>query len=262
MRSVLIYRRGGLGDTLLVFPLLEIFNKKGYRVVAVGNTDYYRLAEEVGWADLVLSELPPWDGERVIISYEGNVKPFPEKRIWIVQHYLESLGLKEDFSQELPIQASKGGPLEGVAVLHPSSGSWKKNPKLELFLSVEEVLKRKGYKVVYFVGEADQWLKGYVSNFWESLNLVEIAKALKAAKLFVGLDSGISHLSAYLGVPTFIFYGPTDPIVWRPIGKRVFQISLNLECSPCFPNVCEARECLDVNMLLDRFLYYFNSYTF
>jgi len=251
---LLFYRRGGLGDTLLTFPILEILKKIGKRIWAVGNTDYFAIAKAVGWVDFVSSEVPEKEfEERIIIAHDGNVKPFPEKRVWVVEHYLRSLKLSGNFSKVLPIEPFEKSPLQGCAVLHPSSGSPKKNPPLELFLRIEDFLKRQGFKTVYLIGEADQWLKDHIKNYFESFSPLEIAKALKGARLFIGNDSGISHLASYCGLPTFLFYGPTDPVVWKPIGEKVFQISLSLECSPCFPQVCQERRCLDVKALFTSF---------
>ena len=36
----------------------------------------------------------------------------------------------------------------------------------------------------------------------------------------VGNDSGITHLAAALGAPVIALYGPTDPAVWGPRGKK------------------------------------------
>lgn len=253
--KALVYRRGGLGDTLLTFPILEILKRKGYETTAVGNTDYFKIAKEVGWADEVLSFIPEGDFDfEAVISFEGNVRPFPERRVWVVEHYLRSLGLEEGFSSELPLDPAPASPLEGKVVLHPSSGSPKKNPPLELFLRLQDYLSYIGFDVVYLIGEADGWLKGKVSPFIETNDPLWMAKALKGAKIFVGLDSGVSHLSSYLGVPSVVIYGPTDPLVWRPLGRRVWQVTLGLECSPCFPNVCEERACLSAEKLLDRLL--------
>ncbi|SNZ16831.1 glycosyltransferase family 9 protein [Hydrogenobacter hydrogenophilus] len=257
---ILFYRRGGLGDTLLTFPVLEILKKRGERIFAVGNTDYLKIAKEVGWIDEMHYEIPEGSFSRVIkVSVDGNVKPFPERRIWIVDHYLESLGLKDNYSDTLYLKPIRDNPFKGKAVIHPSSGSKAKNPPIELFLRIEEYLKRHGYQVIYFVGEADEWVKDFVSEFYQSTDPLEIAKALKEARLFIGNDSGISHLASYVGVPTFVFYGPTDPIVWRPIGRKVFQISLNLYCSPCFPNTCRERPCLNVEELFKSFVRTFET---
>ncbi|WP_243694498.1 glycosyltransferase family 9 protein [Aquifex aeolicus] len=243
---------------------MEILKRRGYETIAVGNTDYFSIAKEVGYADGVYSFIPEEEFDlKVIISFEGNVKPFPEKREWIVKHYLNSLGLGEEFSTKLPIKPVQDSPLKGKVVIHPSSGSKKKNPPLEVFLKLKDFLEERGKEVVFLLGEAEEHLREVLSPHFLSLSPLEIAKHLKTAGFYVGLDSGISHLASYLGVPSFIVYGPTDPLVWRPIGDKVFQISLNLDCSPCFPNVCEERMCLDTEEVLrktkETLLRYWNS---
>ncbi|MFN3599413.1 MAG: glycosyltransferase family 9 protein [Aquificaceae bacterium] len=239
----------------MTFPLLEILKKSGKSIWAVGNTDYLSIAKEVGWVDFVSFEVPKRDfEEKIFLSYEGHLKPFPDKREWIVDYYLRSLNLKGSFSKVLPLKPLEKNPLKGYAVLHPSSGSFKKNPPLELFFWIENFLKREGFKSIYLIGEADQWLKDYVKNYYESFSPLEIAKALKEARIFVGNDSGISHLASYCGVLSFIFYGPTDSVIWSPIGEKTYIISANLPCSPCFPYVCSQRECLEAKPLFKGFL--------
>jgi len=253
--EALLYRRGGLGDTLLTFPLLEILKRKGYRVTAVGNTDYFRIAREVRWADRVLSEIPEGSFDlEIVISVDGNVPPFPRERVWVVEHYLRAAGLwGESFSRRIPLPPLEGSPFEGRVVFHPSSGSPKKNPHLSLFLRLEEYLRGKGYGVVYLVGEADGWLIGRVDSYVWSTDPLWIGRALKGSLLFVGLDSGLSHLASYVGVPSVVVYGPSDPLVWRPVGEahRIFP---RLSCAPCFPDICTERVCLDSDSLFKELL--------
>ncbi len=255
MRRALLYRRGGLGDTLLTFPLLEALKGDRYRITAVGNTDYLRLAGVAGWADEVRSEIPEGSFERVIrIGVGGDIEPFPPERMWIPRYYLEKAGYGHfEFSTRLPLEGVSEA-LRGACVLHPSSGSPKKNPDIELYLELERYLRKKGYRVVALIGEADRHLLGLFGEEFVVDDLYELAVSLKEAVLFVGNDSGFAHLSAYVGVASVIVYGPTDPLVWRPIGDHVYQVSLGLECSPCFPNVCSGRECLNISALLKSLL--------
>ncbi len=41
---------------------------------------------------------------------------------------------------------------------------------------------------------------------------------VRSARLFIGADSGPAHLAAQLGVRTLALFGPTDPVVWAPVG--------------------------------------------
>ncbi len=44
---------------------------------------------------------------------------------------------------------------------------------------------------------------------------------LLASALYLGADTGPTHLAAQLGVPTIALFGPTDPSLWAPVGPRV-----------------------------------------
>ena len=48
-----------------------------------------------------------------------------------------------------------------------------------------------------------------------------LAAILAQAGVYVGNDSGVTHLAAATGAPTLALFGPTDPAVWAPIGERV-----------------------------------------
>lgn len=52
-------------------------------------------------------------------------------------------------------------------------------------------------------------------------SLVELARSLAGARLYIGNDSGVSHLAAAVGCPTVVLFGPTDPRVWAPRGGHV-----------------------------------------
>ena len=70
--------------------------------------------------------------KRIVIGTDG-IDPFPKERVWLLEHYLKLLGLPSHYSQTLPLDADPNSPFKGKVVLHPSSGSPKKNPPIELF---------------------------------------------------------------------------------------------------------------------------------
>jgi ADP-heptose:LPS heptosyltransferase len=55
----------------------------------------------------------------------------------------------------------------------------------------------------------------------EGLTLQSVAEELRSCRAFIGNDSGITHLAAYWGCPTIALFGPTDPRIWGPTGRRV-----------------------------------------
>ena len=57
------------------------------------------------------------------------------------------------------------------------------------------------------------------------LPLRVLAGRLAGAGLYLGNDSGVSHLAAAAGAPTLALFGPTDPAVWSPVGPRVETVA-------------------------------------
>lgn len=258
--KALVYRIGGLGDSLLIYPILEVLSNKGYEITVWGNPEYFRLAENVGFCKKALIYEPRETFDlRIIFSknkelFSGDsiyIDPIPTERVWVVDYYLKKLGFKnERFSKVLPVRFSVTKQ-NSLCIVHPGSGSKKKNPEPIFFLKLEDILKEQGYDVFYLLGPAEGEL---IKTFKNSIYLedtVEIAKVLLKASLYIGLDSGISHLSSYLGIPSVVIFGPTDSNIWRPIGDKLWIIR-DEACRPCFPNVCKERRCLQPEFLLDK----------
>jgi ADP-heptose:LPS heptosyltransferase len=51
-----------------------------------------------------------------------------------------------------------------------------------------------------------------------------LGAVLARAGLYVGNDSGVSHLAAAAGAPTLALFGPTAPEIWSPLGPRVLTL--------------------------------------
>jgi heptosyltransferase-1 len=65
-------------------------------------------------------------------------------------------------------------------------------------------------------------------------DLPELTELLRRATLFVGSDTGPTHIAAALGVPTVALFGAADPMRNRPLGRRVAILCAGLDCSPCW----------------------------
>jgi ADP-heptose:LPS heptosyltransferase len=55
----------------------------------------------------------------------------------------------------------------------------------------------------------------------QSLELPVLAAILGECTLFIGNDSGITHLAAAMGTPVVAIFGPTDQRIWGPRGDKV-----------------------------------------
>lgn len=113
----------------------------------------------------------------------------------------------------------------GFLAVHPGSGSALKNWRGERFAELAERLAAdRPFLVVE--GPADEAavapLRGRRSAVVaRGLSLRTLGALLARAGLYVGNDSGVSHLAAAWGAPTLALFGPTDPVVWAPTGPLV-----------------------------------------
>jgi ADP-heptose:LPS heptosyltransferase len=105
--------------------------------------------------------------------------------------------------------------------VHPGSGSPGKNWPLDRFAAAAGRLA--GEEPWLLVqGPAEESLvapaQALVAREWP---LRVLGAALARAGLFIGNDSGVTHLAAAAGAPTLALFGPTDPGLWAPLGPRV-----------------------------------------
>jgi len=100
------------------------------------------------------------------------------------------------------------------AVIHPFSGSKRKNWPLELY---RELARRLSHVTVEWIVGPEEELEG--ARRFEKLD--DLGAWLAGAKLYIGNDSGITHLATAVGTPTLALFGPTNPAKWAPRGENV-----------------------------------------
>ncbi|MDC1162245.1 glycosyltransferase family 9 protein [Tenacibaculum sp.] len=72
-------------------------------------------------------------------------------------------------------------------------------------------------------------------NIAGKYNLSEFVNNLKEAKLLITNDSGPLHLANFFKVKTVGIWGPTSSaLIGYENSSQMFNLDLNLECSPCF----------------------------
>ncbi|MGD0614811.1 MAG: glycosyltransferase family 9 protein [Verrucomicrobiota bacterium] len=118
----------------------------------------------------------------------------------------------------------------GRVALHPGSGAEKKNwPENKWADLVQHLLEGTSLGLMLTGGEAEgerlQRLAAALPparvSVAQSLPLPELARKLQPCTAFIGHDTGISHLSAALGLPGLVLWGETAEAIWRPPQKNV-----------------------------------------
>lgn len=114
-----------------------------------------------------------------------------------------------------------------LLMVAPGSGAREKNWPVENFAEVARWWRKQvGGKVVAIVGPVEEERGGF-EPLAEScviargLDLAQLAALLSQSQLFLGNDSGVSHLAAAVGARTVALFGPSDERQWAPRGPRV-----------------------------------------
>jgi heptosyltransferase-3 len=244
----LLIRPGAIGDFIVSIPAmqclragyLEIWTatanvplaaRIGDRARSIASTGL-DLLEVTGPTERLLENLRGFDS---IVSWYGAGRPAFHQAV-------AALGLPFHFFPALPPaarglhaadfyleQARSIAPCDGdgvpripcdavragLAVIHPFAGSPKKRWPLECF---QELARRLAphLPVAWCAGPEDD-LPG--ARHFE--DLYELARWLAAARVYIGNDSGPTHLAAAVGTPVVALFGPSDPSVWAPRGPSV-----------------------------------------
>jgi ADP-heptose:LPS heptosyltransferase len=79
--------------------------------------------------------------------------------------------------------------------------------------------------------------------------LMTMVGLLAGCRVFIGHDSGLTHLAGAMQVPTVAVFGPTDPRQWAPVGAHVSVIVGNRCFCPTWDEVktCVSKSCLSVS---------------
>lgn len=120
-------------------------------------------------------------------------------------------------------------PDASVMLIHPGSGGRHKCWHPENFLHLATSFADKGLQPVFLFGPAEQerFAPALCEQFRRTapvivgLNLTQAFGLLTQADVFIGNDSGISHIAGALGKKTVVVFGPTDSTLYRPLGPAV-----------------------------------------
>ncbi len=280
MRCLLL-KGGALGDFLVTLPLLRGLReaRPDLHLTLVGNATAARLAvtagllqtaysdQEARWAPFFTPAPLPENLCHWLASFDLILCFWPDPEGTLAAHR-EALGHPawhlypahptdrhacDHFAQplrDLGYPPPPSGPLLAKSdarslrfdwALHPGSGSRRKNWPLPAW---QQLIDRLPGRRLVLLGPAEEGLRTAVQSWGHVLaagSLEEVAENLQASRVFIGHDSGPSHLAAALGVPTVALFGPTSPQLWAPRGGPVSVLAGALSATEPSPHtVAEA----------------------
>jgi len=171
------------------------------------------------------------------IASDATVKTHPAAAHFCAA--LQSLGLKTtgdhlfNFDFPAPVgseAAQRLGEMTDFIAIHPGSGSLRKNWTLARWT---ELIERLQGPLLIVTGEAEQiyprWPQNRTVVHAHDWPLPVLGAALARSRLFIGHDSGISHLAAASGARCVLLFGPTEPAIWAPPGARTIKLGETLD---------------------------------
>lgn len=124
-------------------------------------------------------------------------------------------------------------PKRPLLALHPGSGSPSKNWEGMCELAQWWMFATGGTAVI-LLGPAEVergWRRPDGSPAVVAQPLDRLAALLERADVYVGNDSGVTHLAGLVGTPGVALFGPTDPEVWGPLGGRIRVLAAPSACA-------------------------------
>jgi heptosyltransferase-3 len=108
------------------------------------------------------------------------------------------------------------------ALILPGSGSAQKNWPAANFAVLAQRIQLI-QRVLVVLGPAENGLAPTFHrrslSVRSDIELGQLAAIARSARCFIGNDSGVSHLSAAAGARGVVFFGPSDPERWHPLGE-------------------------------------------
>ncbi len=259
MKTFLFSHRGALGDFILTWPTLLALrtNFHDCRFIGLGKPDYMQMAKEFCLVDDFYdcesaALLPFYQGEEwptflgvvegAVLWMDENLalksmlsakckgigafyNPFPSDGLHVMDYHQQVL---EKFSLPLPTESAIYMPLAGkrekYALIHPGSGSPQKNYAAEFYGFLAQELKSTRFPDVRIVLGPNEHDLSPVFEKRFSIERPEsctaLAKLISSASLFIGNDSGVSHLAAITGTKTLGLYKDNNHRQWGLRGKN------------------------------------------
>jgi ADP-heptose:LPS heptosyltransferase len=137
--------------------------------------------------------------------FDRELRPVPE--IPLVERYnaVAALAGAEAGGQIPEIYLDdKTAVLSPDILLHVGAGFLLKLWPTEKFRAVAEHFRARGLRVVLVGGPGEP---AEITD----LSLRQVAAMARGCRVYAGLDTGLTHIVASLGVPTVAIYGPTNP---------------------------------------------------
>ena len=190
-------------------------------------------------------------------SLEHNLDLLRGMGVKIINFSLQLYSSEKDESRINDLLKESGLTGEDfIVTVHPYAGYSSKNWLDDRFAELINILKENYKAKIILVGSENDRAKtdelirisrSTAINAAGRISLVGLYTLLKRSKLFIGLDSGPSHIAASTGKPSVILFSGTNSIQqWGAKGGNAVIIQKEIPCKGCEKLDCEHNICMDL----------------
>ena len=176
-------------------------------------TDNYLAVAEVCGVDLPLGERPPM-----------SFYPADDDRTAVTQRLIDDL----DWLGDVPLVIIHPGGGEGSLHEDPL----KRWPRERFVLLINHLARQHKAQILLVGGQQDKALAAAIdgmtsvrcANWAGRVTLGELGALAEIANLYVGNDTGPTHIAAAVGCPTLAIFGPSNPKLSAPYSPKAERV--------------------------------------
>jgi ADP-heptose:LPS heptosyltransferase len=245
-----IYRANAFGDVLWTEPVVRYLVSKNQYVNVITNypevfqnypSPYLVLNKPVPkWKRNILKVLPLLGFPRKIIKLDMAYEKTP--KIHVLKAYFNAAGIKEE-PLSLPKlylteEEKKRTIPEKYAVLHIDKNPLNhRNAYGVDWKEVVNFIQGLGLKVIQISKQGED----LYGEWYKTRNMREVMSLVYHASLFIGLDSGPSHIAGCFQIPSAIFFGSVNPRLRHLNDKNKIYLQQPCEYAGCYHEVVSSR---------------------
>ncbi|MEK6559607.1 MAG: lipopolysaccharide heptosyltransferase II [Planctomycetota bacterium] len=143
-----------------------------------------------------------------------------------------------------------------MAIIHPGTslfGKYKRWPPKNYANLADRLTQELGYSVVFTWGALEYKIAKEITSLMQyqatiackTSSVKQLIALLQRAHVFIGGDTGPTHIASCIGIPTVAIFGPKDPVIYTPYGENAIIVRKDISCSPCEKRTCDHVTCIN-----------------
>lgn len=231
------------------FALLDALGVPAHRparvVVYIADDDRVEVARRLGDAWLGYQSVLPAVVSSSLTNVTGRSRGKTRTRTQSHRHQASAVDHAPTWDEPDWFHAGRFGAPAPILAVHLGAGTTAKRWPVGHWRVLVARFLDDGWRVIVVGGPEDVEMSSALEEHpnlrdWTGqLTVSQTTALLERAELFIGADSGPSHLAASTGTPSVVLFSGTNRVAqWRPWSRRSLVLRHRVPCGPCHRKVC------------------------